>query len=211
VAGAWRWVVEIFTSAAAGDIGPRLDGLKCCLNPWVALASGLVCASGVGRAPGWARRTTGDSLPSALHDAVSIVIGGAPFAECPRLQLLLHPPRLSVTQKTALTRAKKLRKPASHRPRHRRARSAHGTTTRRWSRRDMLPVHRALLCLRPQRVLLSRQLWAPPRRGKGRLLRASTRWRGKDLADHASDHHTFQAFGSLCRICSLLQKRTAVA
>ena len=198
MAGARRWVVEIFTSAAAGDIGPSITHLKCCLKPWVALASGLVCASGVGRAPGWARRTAGDSLPSAQHDAVSIVIGGAPFAGCPRLQLLLHPPRLSATQKTALTCAKKLCKPASHRPRHRRARSAHGTTTRRWSRRDMLPGPGALLCLRHQRVRLSRQpCTRTAAQGEGRLLSARLL---SHLEGHASDRHTLPAFGSSCRI-----------
>jgi hypothetical protein len=204
VTGAWRWVVEIFTSAAAGDIGPRLAGLNCCLNSWVALASGLVCASGVGRAPGWASRTAGDSLPSAQHDAVSIVIVGAPFAGCRRLQLLLHPPRLSATQQKALARANKLRKPASHRPRHRRARSAHGTTTRRWSRRDMLPGPGALLCLRHQRVLLSRQPWTrTAAQGEGRLLRARLSQDSNQLSHlegHASDRHTLPAFGSSCRV-----------
>jgi hypothetical protein len=152
VTGAWRWVVEIFTSAAAGDIGPRLAGLNCCLNPWVTLASGLVRASGVGRAPGWASRTAGDNLPIAQYDAVSIVIVGAPFTGCPRLQLLLRPLTECHTHNKKRLHQHKLRKPASHRPLHRRARSVHGTTTRRCCRRDMLPGPGALLCLRPQRV-----------------------------------------------------------
>ena len=132
----------------------------------------------------------------------------APWSPTP-VALTLHPQRLSATHfwKTAFTRANKLRKPASHRPRHRRARSAHGTTTRRWSRRDMLPGPRALNCLRAQRVHLSRQPWTrTAAQGEGRLTRLLSHLEGR-----ASDRHTLPAFGSSCRICSLLQKRTAVA